>query len=260
MPKPARGWRGRLAIDGKNRLAAGVSRDAAEAIAAICAEQELPATGVPAKSRWRPLEWVARHASKFGILAGLGPVGVLLWVIRDPLLHGQFRWSFEQLREVLSLFTLFFLVPFLPVAGGLSLGASPPVKDLPRGDPALRRLVTGIGRRVARLAGRCAALPAAQQMLLGDLLVEARATETVALALAERAPPEAPDLPDAETLPGGTSRDRAKARLLEIAAALDDALAVVEQPTPDGAAASGALSRLRAEIEFARKTLPDADK
>ena len=47
---------------------------------------------------------------------------------------------------------------------------------------------------------------------------------------------------------------------LEIAAALDDALDVAGQPAPDAAAASGVLSRLREEIEFARKALPEAEK
>ena len=68
------------------------------------------------------------------------------------------------------------------------------------------------------------------------------------------------DDPDADTLPHGTSRDRIAARLLEIAAALDDALAVAHQPTPGGEAASGALARLREEIGFARKALPDANR
>jgi tRNA A-37 threonylcarbamoyl transferase component Bud32 len=259
--KASRGWRGRLVIDGKNRLAAGVSRDAAGEIAALCAEYGVAATVEPAKSRWRAVEWVARHATKFGILASAGPLGLLAWVMIFFVPSGAIRhWGWNDWSEVLIFAILFFLIPFLPVAGGLSLGAEPPIKDLPSGDPALRRLVTGIGRRVARLRDRYAALPAAQQMLLGDLLREAGATESIAIALAARAPPERLDRPEAETLPYGASRDRTAGRLLEIAAALDDALAVAERPTPDSASATGALSRLREEIEFARMALPDAEK
>ena len=153
---------------------------------------------------------------------------------------------------------VFFLVPFVPVAGTLSLGSAPPLRDVPPGDPALRRLVNGIGRRVARLRDRFVRLPPAQRMLLTDLLQEAGELELVAVTMAARVAPAAPsDDPEARTLPQGVSRERTAGRLLEIAAALDDALAAAVEQTPQGTSPSQALSRLRAEIEFARKALPE---
>ena len=167
-----------------------------------------------------------------------------------------------ELIEAGQIVGVLFALVFVPVAGLLMMGAAAPLKDLAPGDPALTRLLQGIGRRVARLRERTAKLPAAQRMLMGELLREAVETGTRAVSLAARAPAARGDEPEGETLPQGVSRDRAASRLLEIAAALDDALAlaVAEQPAPHGASASGALSRLREEIEFARKALPDADK
>src|SRR5207244_2523305 len=161
--KLPRGWRARLAIDGKNRLVAAASRDTADAIATLCAEQGFAAMVVPAKRRWRAVEWLGRNSVRAGLAAALGMLG---------------------------------------------LGAGPPLRDLPAGDPALRRLVQGIGRRVARLRERCAALPAPQRMLLDDLLREAGETESVAVTLAGSAAAATTDDPDADTLPHGTSRDR----------------------------------------------------
>ena len=188
----------------------------------------------------------------------LGWFGFRVWKafpsISDPMMSSTMLLSLALIGGVLA------AIGFLPVASILSLASAPPLKDLPAGDPALRRLVQGIGRRVARLRERCAALPAPQRMLLDDLLREAGETESVAVTLAGSAAAAMIDDPDADTLPHGTSRDRIAARLLEIAAALDDALAVAHQPTPGGEAASGALARLREEIGFARKALPDANR
>ena len=266
--RPARGWRARLAIDGKNRLVAGASKDTADSIVGICQELGLPTTIVPAASRWRATEWLATRAGRLGAALGsLLPVAVLLSKVNGvPLWKGLVAHPMpqllEELRQAVVIFGLMFLVVFAPVAGLLMLGAAAPLKDLPPGDPALNRLLQGIGRRVAQLRERLGRLPAAQRMLLGELLHEAAETEKAALSLSTRLPPSAPagDDPDAATLPQGTSRDQTASRLLEIAAALDDALAVAEQPAPDAAARSGALARLREEIEFARKALPEVDE
>jgi hypothetical protein len=96
-------------------------------------------------------------------------------------------------------------------------------------------------------------------MILDDLLREAAATQSLAMTLAENAQPAAPISAEAETLPRGASRDKLAGRLLEIAAALDDALELAAQPSPDTHALSGTLSRLRAEIEFARRALPEVE-
>ena len=259
--KLPRGWRARLAIDGKNRLVAAASRDTADAIATLCAEQGFAAMVVPAKRRWRALEWLGRNSVRAGLAAALGMLGWFgfrVWKsfppFGDPMMNSGMLLGLALIGGVLA------FLGFLPVASILALAAAPPLRDLPAGDPALRRLVQGIGRRVARLRERCAALPAPQRMLLDDLLREAGETESVAVTLAGSAAAATADDPDADTLPHGTSRDRIAARLLEIAAALDDALAVAHQPTPGGEAASGALARLREEIGFARKALPDANR
>ena len=265
--RPARGWRARLAIDGKNRLVAGANRETADSVSEMCKEQGLPTTLVASASRWRPVEWLARHCGKIGaalasilpamiLLSHPGPGGAL-W--RTLLSYPEPRRTQELLEAVQVLGAIFALV-FIPVAGLLMLGAAAPLRDLLPGDPALTRLVQGIGRRVARLRERTARLPAAQRMLMGELLHEASLTETLAVSMAARSGDDSPDLPETQTRPQGNSRDQVVSRLLEIAAALDDALEVAEKPAPDSAAASGAISRLREEIEFARKALPEADE
>ena len=256
--RPAtRGWRARLAIDGKNRLVAGADRDTAEMVAALCKQHGLPATVAPARRRWRGLEWLAGRCNRIGLaLASIAPAWVIVYLAqrwRGPPHEGwpAFFW------EALVVFSCMFLAVYAPVAGALGVAAAPPLRDLPAGDPALRRLVQGIARRVARLRERVAAQPAAQRMILDDLLREALHTEAVAASLMERAQPAGPALPDAELPPHGTARDKVAGRLLEIAAALDESLAVAEQPAPDLTVASGALARLRGEIDFARQALPE---
>src|SRR5882672_4195963 len=216
-PPPRFGWRARLVIDGKNRLAAGVSREAAEEIVALCANLGIASTVEPAKSRWRPIEWIAKHAAKFGLLAAAGPIGLLFWIIRGFIANGAiWHWPWSEWRELILFLIIFFLVPFVPIAGTLSLGSAPPLRDVPPGDPALRRLVTGIGRRVARLRDRFVRLPPAQRMLLTDLLHEAGELERVAVTLAARVAPAsgADDVPEARTLPQGVSREKTASRLL----------------------------------------------
>ena len=264
--RPARGWRARLTIDGKNRLVAGADRETADGVAEICKEQGLPTTVVSSASRWRPVEWLARRCGWIG--TALGAVAPTLLLLSRPS-AGPALWrvllSYPEPRRTMELIEaaqilgLLFALVFVPVAGLLMLGAAPPLKDLAPGDPALNRLVQNIGRRVARLRERAGKLPAAQRILMGELLREAVESETLAVSLAAQARTETGDDPEGPTLPHGTARDRTASRLLEIAAALDDALEVAQQPAPDRAAASGALSRLREEIEFARKALPEAE-
>jgi hypothetical protein len=209
----------------------------------------LAAAVVPARPRRPVVEWLARHCNWIGLAAGAIVPLTLAWLGGGINRHHVA----EQARVLLTLGASLYAI----LAGPFSLGAAPPLRDLPRGDPALRRLVQGIARRVRALRDRAAALPAAQQMILGDLLQEAATTEALATRLAENAQPAAPVSAEAETLPQGTSRDRLAGRLLEIAAALDDALAVADQAEPDSQSASGALQRLRDEIDFARRALPE---
>jgi hypothetical protein len=265
------GWRARLAIDGKNRLAAGVDRTTADMLVELCREQGLAAKSAPARKRRPVLEWLARGCVRIGASLGAVPAALFLVLISgDWLGKGVSFWGklatqtgpafWGDLRELLVVVVFLFSVLAIPVAGLLSLAAAPPLRDVPRGDPALRRLVEGIARRVARLRERTKSMPKEHQMLLGDLVAESTQIEAVASALARWAEPAAAAAPvsaDEATLPQGTSRDGRAGRLLDIAAALDDALAVTEQPTPTVQSASGALSRLRGEIEFARRAVPE---
>ena len=261
--KLARGWRARLAIDGKNRLAAGASRDTADAIVALCAQQGFAATAAPARSRWRWAEWLGRNCRRIGVAAAASVVAWLFWQLLPWAVMGWKGGPPARVQITISFaefFAVFGILVYTLSAAPLSLAQAPPLRDLPAGDPALQRLIQGIGRRVGRLRERFQWLSPPQRMLLDDLLREAVETESVAVRLGARATPADRDEPDAPTLPGGTSRDRVAARLLEIASALDDALAVAEQPAPDQKSASTALKRLRDEVDFARKALPDADR
>ena len=118
-------------------------------------------------------------------------------------------------------------------------------RRLAEGDPAVRRLEDGIARRLAALRAKLQAAPGATQMLLADLRaaaedlgVQAKVLATQAAA-AEGAAPLTP-VAELQTLPHGmvAGRDLALDRLLEIAAALDDALAVA-----DGAGGPAAKAR-----------------
>lgn len=263
----AKGWRARLAIDGKNRLAAGVNRATADMLVELCRDQGLAARSAPARKRRPVLEWLARHSTRIGVAVGVVPpllLAVVLELVGGP--NGESFWwtlltqqgpsSRMSLRELLVILSCLFSVVFVPLAGLLGVAAAPPLKDLPRGDPALRRLVEGIARRVACLRERASTLPEVHQQLLSDLVAESTHIEAIAAALAQGAEPSAPVSTEAETLPQGSSRDGRASRLLDIAAALDDALAVADQPAPTVQSASGALSRLRGEIEFAQRALP----
>ena len=111
-------------------------------------------------------------------------------------------------------------------------------RRLAEGDPAVRRLEDGIARRLAALRAKLQAASGATQMLLADLREAAEDLGVLATGLAaqaaaaEGAAPLAPlaQVADAATLPQGmvAGRDLALDRLLEIAAALDDALAVAD--------------------------------
>jgi hypothetical protein len=165
----------------------------------------------------------------------------------------------EALREA-------FLPPFIlwGFAGATAVAAllGGPEADtrlLEEGDPAVRRLAAGIERRLGLLQARLAAAPESRRMVLAglaaaarDLGQQARGLAARAASLTEMAPAQL-EAAGAEvpTLPHGlaTSRDHALDRLLEIAAALDDALAAADAAEgPADSAAQVELGRLRAQV------------
>ena len=136
---------------------------------------------------------------------------------------------------------------------------------LPSGDPVVRRLAAGIGRRLASLRAWVKSAPPAEQEVARALLAAAEEVSRTAPALAEAAaqraerralagaqePAQAADpldeQPDAAT---EQRRDVAVDHLLQIAAGLDDALAALTAPAADAARrdASAPLRRLQAEL------------
>jgi hypothetical protein len=139
------------------------------------------------------------------------------------------------------------------------LGVGPPIDQLPEGDPAVRRLMEGIARRVARLHQRKEKAPPATQMILEDLLEAAERLREAAARLADKAasmedPLTSPEV-GAVSAGAATARDAAVQRLLEIASALDDALAAA----PDAPSTSLQLKRMHEETAFARRVLPELE-
>ena len=201
--------------------------------------QELPASSGSLK---RALRWAAG-----GGLLGFG--GGLLALAATY----RFHFASGELRGLVS-----WLFSDFALAGGPALGAllalmlKAPAgahRKLEPGDPAVRRIADGIDRRLQTLRERIAAAPAATRMVLAELGDAAAAAGSAAARLAGAAAlvadPLAKGSPDAHTLPpgSGAARDRAVDRLLEVASALDDALAAAGQ----GVGGGELLARLRHE-------------
>ena len=175
-------WKWRLLGAGEAVLVSGASRRTAEAAAALCAEQGLPATVRPASRRPRSEEWLGHHGgwllSALFAVVGLAAASALslnlLWTGAGAAFGYALSWG---LRPPAS---------------------QAPLSGLPQRDSALLRLADGVLRRAA--------------------LLRERRPELAALAAdAERAVRGARAAPDSE-LPAQ--------RLLSLAAALDDALAM----------------------------------
>ena len=278
------GWgrRTRLALGGKAVLAEGVSRASAEEVAALCREHGLAASISPAR---RPFlagrrfgAWLHRFRVWLVLLPAAGiPAAVLIssylrsvafwrgaalgrhWDQEklDALLRAEVFWTLAY--GVPAMATLGLFIAAVSAAVLLLLGAAlepPPIRDVPQGDPALRRLLDGIARRLTSLRAAVRKSKPASRMALEDLLRSANALAAHAEVLGREAQEEARSA-ESPTLPRGFSarRDASVARLLEMAAALDEALAAGAAPALD----SGTLRRLRDEAGFAHAALPAAD-
>ena len=174
-------WRLRLLGAGQAVLVSGASRRTAEAAAAICAEQGLPATVRPVSLRPRSEELLARHGG--WLLAALC---ALCGALATAALDSSAGW-----------------IALAATAGYmLSWGLRPPASSAPLvGRPgqesSLLRLADGVARRTERL----------QRLDASHPLLSAAAEA-------------------AGSARGSEAGDALTGRLLEIAVALDDALAI----------------------------------
>lgn len=191
-------WRWRLLGAGQAVLVSGASRRTAEAAAAVCAEHGLPATVRPVSLRPRWEERLSRHGGwTLGILCAIAGLVVtvgfgasVLWIPLGAAVGYALSWG---LRPPPS---------------------KAPLVGLPGQDSSMARLAEGIARRAARLERDKDGLSESRRQAV-DELVRAAADAT---DLARRAPNES-----------GPNMDALTNRLLEIATALDDALAAAEK-------------------------------
>jgi hypothetical protein len=147
---------------------------------------------------------------------------------------------------------------------GLRAKVADPV-PLPSGDPVVRRLAAGIGRRLASLRAWVNSAPPAEQEVARALLAAAEEVSRPAPALAEAAaladdrraqagapqPSQPADALDQQRDAASEQRrDVAVDHLLRIASSLDDALAALTAPAADAARrdASAPLRRLQEEL------------
>ncbi|MBS2023768.1 MAG: serine/threonine protein kinase [Deltaproteobacteria bacterium] len=158
-------------------------------------------------SLW-PRWFVRRHSAAVASLMAIAVTAGSLWFEDhvDTLIYGP------NPKFAIPFSLMLLLALFQAVGGWLILRARPGHDELPTGDATALRLLTGISRRLTALQARAAKSPA-DGTLLEDLLKAAQTAWTEARRLAANVDIE-----------GGLERDRRLARILVIAAALDDAL------------------------------------
>ncbi|MFN2550226.1 MAG: serine/threonine-protein kinase [Myxococcales bacterium] len=221
-------WRWRLLGAGQAVLVSAASRRTAEAAAAVCAEHGLPATVRPVSLRPRSEEFLSRYGG--WLLAAVCTIAAWLVALvfdANPL------W-----------------IPAGAAAGYvLSWGLRPPpskapLVGLPGQDSSMARLADGIARRAERLRRGKDELPESHRQAVDELVRAAGdATGLARKATAETAPDSGPALHQMDLL---------TSRLLEIATALDDALAAAE--VREGTE-SVVLRRLKQDAEVAQQAL-----
>ncbi len=225
-------WKMRLLGAGQGVLVSAASRRTAEAAAAVCAEHGLPATVRAVTSRPRSEEWLARNGAWLLALLCAG-AGALVALLLDQSMAG-------------------FIALGAAVGYALSWGLRPPASAAPLAgrpgqDSSMARLADGISRRAARLEQGKESLPAEQKKLVDDLVRSA--ADAASLARSHTAQPDETDSSAAlRTL------DMLTGRLLEIATALDDALAASESRDPSGSE-SAVVRRLRDDAQVAKDAL-----
>jgi len=267
---PKKSWKVRLRLMGKNALAEGTSRGTAEALAKLCQEQGVGTALEPHRPRGKLRRWLSLRAP--ALAACFGSVGLVAGV--SLALRGVWSGEPEKWDAALRGAHLLDLpLGILAMAGLwwgailfafswalLGAGSLAPLQNLPEGDPAVRRLMDGIVRRVIRLREKREAASPAARLFLTDLIDAGERLREAALGLANEAAVIDDPLSGQSRLEPGSAeavaaRDAALSQLLEMAASLDEALAV----QPDLPSTSRLLLRLREESDFARRTLPELE-
>ena len=268
VPKP--GWKVRLRLMGKNALAEGTSRGTAEALASLCQEQGVGTALEPHRTRGKVRRWLAAQAPKIALLSGGGAFAAGVALALLGVWGGEPGGLNAALNGAGSAGLPLGTMAVAGVGWGtllfsftwalLGAGSEAPLQNLPEGDPAVRRLMDGIARRVIKLREKREAASPAAQLLLTDLIDAGERLREAAAELANAAAVIDDPLSNsgAHWLEPGSAeavaaRDAALAQLLEMAASLDEALAV----QPELPSTTRLISRLREETEFARKVLPE---
>ena len=230
---PAPQWRWRLLGAGQAVLVSGASRRTAEAAAAVCAEHGLPATVRPVALRPHSEEWLARHGG---------------WLL--AILCGVAAWLIAAVFDASQLWITIGAAAGYVLSWGLRPPPSKaPLVGLPGQDSSMARLADGISRRAERLRRGKLDLPESHQQAV-DELVQAAGDAT---GLARKATAELP--PDSGA--ALHAMDLLTSRLLEIATALDDALAAAE--VREGTE-SVVLRRLKQDAAVAQHALRVTEK
>ena len=243
-------WLERFSTWGQAPLISGCSLETARRLATFCQQRGIAAS----VQEQRPVKSGTRlRAGAFALVAA---GSLSLFQVVGSLASGS------GIRLVFAA----GLVAMLLWRVARALNAKAPFSSLPEGDPAVLRLLDGIRRRATRLRDQATASPQAARMLTDELLHASHAMVAEATKLAAQAAvlqdPLTP-LPgmalasgaqEAET---GRDRDRLISQLLEMAAALDDAIAATSIAAREDQVAP-ALARVREETAFARRVLPDS--
>jgi hypothetical protein len=231
-------------------VVAGASKQSAEALALSLREAGVVVDVEPVRRTTlldRIGRFVARHSAKLALVTTAAVMGLLL-------IKGERSRQPRDLLELIGFVAIPAVAIFASLRLMLSGGAGPLLTDLPEGDPALLRLADGVRRRAARIEERAKALTAPQQLVAADLLAATRDLAAAAQALLKRARAQSGDDPER-----ADSREAAVARLTEMGASLDDVLAQLDASSGEDARAAEAMRRLRDELLFVQRAMPEVD-
>ena len=263
---PNWGWKIRLRLMGKNTLAETTSRGTAEMLTTLCQEHGVGIALQPHRKRGRLRRWLRAQGARSALLLASGGAALGAWTVvrllhsvtpKGELFHPGDLPS--ALLAVLLSVGLWFGFLFVLGLAMFGYGDIAPLQQLPSGDPAVRRLMDGIVRRVLKLRDRRDKAPPAQRILFDELIDAGERLRDAAAELANAAaviddPLAGPEVKAFDPA-AIAARDAALARLLEMAASLDEALAVRD----DLPSTTALLTRLREETGFARTALPQIE-
>ena len=260
----------RLRLTGTATLATGVSRETADSLVALGTTHSVPSLARPERKPGRFSALLAKLAAPLGALVG-GGAGLLGFeMLKLGLMSASTTTGGQQVplgAVGWASAAAFGLV--MGGAAGFSLwaqasAATPALAEPRRGDPTVWRVLDGIERRVVaarKLAEQPSPPPMSAELAAAARRMGAQAEALAAVAALIPDPLSAHD-PDAFTLPPGAleQRDAAMARLLAMAASLDEALAAATSEAGKLEQLDAALVALEAEASFAGRALPEVRK